>query len=262
MLRFYEPFVSISCRGACFTLAALPCALTLFPLNICSTFFKDYHVQLAETIKSLLTLESVPGASRVSTDGAEDPVEPQPAPSTSHASYPAADAAVTRDPVAPSTGEATLDGPEVTRASQSGEESAELERESDDLGTAGHGSEVTCRIGDVRTPVEQVGDESSRAYCMQHLATEIGKHKPSAPPKHIDSITADEPIALHFNPQRGGTLDKFVGVATRAGLRAELCESFDEELDRKVERLRGGSRAEWPGFTEEHCRPIMLILRP
>lgn len=74
-------------------------------------------------------------------------------------------------------------------------------------------------------------------------------------------VKPSEPLALLFNPQRGGTLNMFVEVATQTGLRAEVKESFIDHLDLKNERLKGGECSDWPGYTEEHCLPKLLILR-
>ncbi|GAQ82986.1 hypothetical protein KFL_001310160 [Klebsormidium nitens] len=237
------------------------------------TFFKDFHAQLAGTIKLLLNHASAPGTSRTSTDGAEDPVEPKPVPSTSYASILVADAGLARDLVASSMSEARedsllqSDGLKATRASQSEGESAKwrLWEESDgSRTTAGNRSEVTCEIGEAKTPEEQVRSEDINAYHALNPTFEVNEKSLSTfrtDDMKDDGLEPNEPIALLFNPRRGGTLDKFVDIATRVGLRAELSESFDKDLDRKIERLRGGECAEWPGFDEEHCRPIMLILR-
>jgi hypothetical protein len=73
---------------------------------------------------------------------------------------------------------------------------------------------------------------------------------------------SSEPRALLFNPQRGGTLDQFVEISRRAGLLAHVRESYDTAVDQRNDELRSGECPEWPGYTEEHCRPLLLTLRP
>jgi hypothetical protein len=243
----------------------LTCSVTL-----CSTFFKDYHTQLANTIKTLLSRVPIPGTFPAQTCQPEDPVNGEPAALTISEFEQAA--SQTSDWGSPSN--SGHEGRMMTRSD--GDMAARVGLEgTTDSGPSVRGSHRTVTEDGAEGLHDRIRTEAERLVSLE------GEHRIArgsggaeavgiaeiSNDKVSDSFEADEigfgePRALLFCPQRGGTLDQFVDIARRAGLFARVQESFDTGVDQRNDKLRSEESMEWPGYTEEHCRPLLLTLRP
>jgi hypothetical protein len=247
--------------------------LTCFS-TFCSTFFKDYHVQLANTIKSLLTHLPIPDTFPAQMCQPEDPVNGKPAALTNSEFEHAAASTSDWDLQSNSGHDARL------MTTSDGDMAARVGLEGIiDSGPSVQGSHRTV-FGDgeegLHNRIWTVAERSVGLEVEHCIAKVIGGPEAAGIAEYSNGVVSDnvetseaseielglEPRALLFNPQRGGTLYQFVNTGKRAGLLALVRASFDIEVDRRNEELRSRECPEWLGYTEEHCWPLLLTLRP
>ncbi|KAF8012668.1 hypothetical protein BT93_I0736 [Corymbia citriodora subsp. variegata] len=67
--------------------------------------------------------------------------------------------------------------------------------------------------------------------------------------------------SILLSPKRGDSLDKFLDVIAKEGLRSSVTENYDSEIWKHHQGFVNGDDS-WPGYEKDHCYPLLVRIMP
>lgn len=63
--------------------------------------------------------------------------------------------------------------------------------------------------------------------------------------------------SILLSPKRGDSLDKFLYLIAKEGLRFSVTENYDSEIWKRHQGFVNGDDS-WPGYQKDHCYPLLV----